>query len=169
MWLIVYLNDHAPLTVRPIYSSSKLRTAQMMIFSLVDDRIGKMLHNICMSAVAMSLRWANRGPWASCHYFSLGRRWGRRHCGLSIFLPNSEVLADTVQKKTLSLLIEFPIEQVIREITVFDITYLSSYRKGWGVRYPDLGSLPPPPPPPLETANSDLKSFLILIIFNLKF
>ena len=22
--------------------------------------------NICMSAVAMSLRWANRGPWASC-------------------------------------------------------------------------------------------------------
>ena len=30
-----YSNDHAPLTVRPIYSSSKLRTAQMMIFSLV--------------------------------------------------------------------------------------------------------------------------------------
>ena len=26
----------------------------------------KMLHNICMSAVGMSLRWANRGPWASC-------------------------------------------------------------------------------------------------------
>ena len=35
MWLMVYSNDHAPLTVRPIYSSSKLRTAQMMIFSLV--------------------------------------------------------------------------------------------------------------------------------------
>ena len=33
--LIVYSNDHAPLTVRPIYSSSKVRTAQMMIFSLV--------------------------------------------------------------------------------------------------------------------------------------
>ena len=67
MWLIVYSNDHAPLTVRPIYSSSKLRTVQMMIFSLV-GMIGleKMLHNICMSAVAMSLRWANRGPWASC-------------------------------------------------------------------------------------------------------
>ena len=32
--MIVYSNDHAPLTVRPIYSS-KLRTAQMMIFSLV--------------------------------------------------------------------------------------------------------------------------------------
>ena len=35
MWLIVYSNDYTPLTVRPIYSSSKLRTAQMMIFSLV--------------------------------------------------------------------------------------------------------------------------------------
>ena len=31
-----------------------------------DDRIGKMLHNICISAVVMSLRWASRGPWASC-------------------------------------------------------------------------------------------------------
>ena len=30
-----YSNDHAPLTVRPIYSSSKLRTAQLMIFLLV--------------------------------------------------------------------------------------------------------------------------------------
>ena len=37
------------------------------IFISCDDRIGKMLHNICMSAVAMSLRWANRGPWASCY------------------------------------------------------------------------------------------------------
>ena len=36
------------------------------IFISCDDRIGKMLHNICMSAVAMSLRWANRGLWASC-------------------------------------------------------------------------------------------------------
>ena len=36
------------------------------IFISCDDRIGKMLHNICMSAVAMSLRWANRSPWASC-------------------------------------------------------------------------------------------------------
>ena len=41
------------------------------IFISCDDRIGKMLHNICMSAVAMSLRWANRGPWASCYYYSL--------------------------------------------------------------------------------------------------
>ena len=37
------------------------------IFISYNDRIGKMLHNICMSAVAMSLRWANRGPWASCY------------------------------------------------------------------------------------------------------
>ena len=39
------------------------------IFISCDERIGKMLHNICMSAVAMSLRWANRGPWASCYLF----------------------------------------------------------------------------------------------------
>ena len=36
------------------------------LFITCDDRIGKMLHNICLSAVAMSLRWATRGPWASC-------------------------------------------------------------------------------------------------------
>ena len=35
MRLIVCSNDRAPLNVRHIYSSSKLRTAQMMIFSLV--------------------------------------------------------------------------------------------------------------------------------------
>ena len=38
------------------------------IFISCDDRTGKMLHNICMSAVAMSLRWANCGPWASCFW-----------------------------------------------------------------------------------------------------
>ena len=43
------------------------------IFISCDDRTGKMLHNICMSAVAMSLRWANRGPWASC--FCLKRKF----------------------------------------------------------------------------------------------
>ena len=35
MLLMVCSHDQAPLTVRPKYSSSKLRTAQMMIFSLV--------------------------------------------------------------------------------------------------------------------------------------
>ena len=30
------------------------------------DRIGKMLHNICISAVTMSLRLVTCGPWASC-------------------------------------------------------------------------------------------------------
>ena len=39
------------------------------IFISCDDRIGKMLHNICISAVAMSLRWVNRGPWASCWFW----------------------------------------------------------------------------------------------------
>ena len=33
-----------------------------------DDRIRKMLYNICISSVAMSLRWASRGPWASCFF-----------------------------------------------------------------------------------------------------
>ena len=41
------------------------------IFISCDDRIGKMLLNICMSAVALSLRWANRGPWASCTFSPL--------------------------------------------------------------------------------------------------
>ena len=90
------------------------------------------------------------------HYISLyGRRFGLRYCGLSIFLPNSEVLADTVPKKILSLIIEFPTEQVISEIPVFDITYLSSYRKGrgggggrgGGVKIPWPGQLAPPPSP----------------------
>ena len=36
------------------------------LFISCDDRIGKMLHNICISAVAMTLRWASRGSWASC-------------------------------------------------------------------------------------------------------
>ena len=31
--------------------------------------IGKMLHAICISAVAVSLRWASCGPWASCFFY----------------------------------------------------------------------------------------------------
>ena len=38
------------------------------LFIGCDDMIGKMLHNICISAVVMSLWWASRGPWASCLY-----------------------------------------------------------------------------------------------------
>ena len=99
------------------------------------------------------------------HYFTFyGRRLGLKYCSLSIFLPNSEVLAVTVQKDILSLLIEFLIEQVIREFPVSDITYLSSNRKGQGLRYPGLGSLPPNP---INLANSNLKSYLIIL--NLKF
>ena len=44
------------------------------LFISFDDRIGKMLHNICVSAVAVSLRWATRGPWASC-FLSLLQVW----------------------------------------------------------------------------------------------
>ena len=32
--------------------------------------IGKMLHAICISAVAVSLRWASCGLWASCFLFT---------------------------------------------------------------------------------------------------
>ena len=34
--------------------------------------IGKMLHVICISAVEVSLRWANCGQWASCFFFVTG-------------------------------------------------------------------------------------------------
>ena len=36
--------------------------------------IGKMLHAICISAVAVSLRWASCGPWASCLNCLLSRQ-----------------------------------------------------------------------------------------------
>ena len=77
MWLIVYSNDHAPLTVRPIYSSSKLKTAQM-IFSLV-AMIG--LEKCCITSAC--LQWL-------CH---TGERTVARgplvpHCELSLFFTS---------------------------------------------------------------------------------
>ena len=78
MGLRVCSNGHAPLTVMPLYmvkkkwwkihsSSSKPRTALTdNPFISCNDRIEKMLHNICISEVAISLRWASYGPWASC-------------------------------------------------------------------------------------------------------
>ena len=77
------------------------------------------------------------------HYLSLyGRRLGLRYCSLSIFLPNLEVLADTVQKDILSLLIEFPIEQEIREFPVFDLPiFLRTGRGGGKIPWP--GQLAP--------------------------
>ena len=73
MWLLVYSNDHAPLTVSVslfkwscsidcqahIFFFKTKNCSNDDIFISCDDRIGKMLHNICMSAVAMSLRWAS--------------------------------------------------------------------------------------------------------------
>ena len=69
MWLRVCSNDHAPLTVLLyiiVFFKMKKRLKDDLFISC-DDRTGKMLHNICISAVAMSLRWATRGPWASCY------------------------------------------------------------------------------------------------------
>ena len=60
-------NDHAQLTGMPYIFFFKIKNClNDDLFISCDDRIGKMLHNICISAVAMSLRWATRGPWASC-------------------------------------------------------------------------------------------------------
>ena len=43
-------------------------------FNSCNYRIWKMLHNICMSAVAISLRRASRGPWASSSSFSIKKK-----------------------------------------------------------------------------------------------
>ena len=64
-----------------IYSSKFFKIKNCLngdLFVSCDDRIGKMLHSICISAVAMSLRWATRGPWASCWLFCCYCRHGRR-------------------------------------------------------------------------------------------
>ena len=48
--------------------------------------IGKMMHAICISAVAVSLRWASCGPWASCFYLSTKTCCGL--CGYSLEAPH---------------------------------------------------------------------------------
>ena len=74
MWLRVCSNDHAPLTVMPYIFFFKIKNClNDDLFISCEDRIGKMLHNICISAVAMSLRWVTRGPWASC-FFAIVKR-----------------------------------------------------------------------------------------------
>ena len=59
-------NDHAQLTGIPYIFFKIKNCLNDDLFISCDDRIGKMLHNICISAVAMLLRWVTRGPWASC-------------------------------------------------------------------------------------------------------
>ena len=68
MWLRVCSNDHAPLTVMPyiIFFLKVKNCLKDVLFISCDDRIGKMLHNNCISALALLLRWATHGPWASC-------------------------------------------------------------------------------------------------------
>ena len=58
-------NDHAPLNVM----SKTKNCFNDDPFISCNDRIGRMLHNICISAVAMLLRWSSHGPWASCFKF----------------------------------------------------------------------------------------------------
>ena len=50
-------NDHAQLTGMPYIFFFKIKNClNDDLFISCDDRIGKMLHNICISAMAMSLR-----------------------------------------------------------------------------------------------------------------
>ena len=58
------------------------------LFISCDDRIGKMLHNICISAVAMSLGWATRGPWASCFVCVLRPSQPNGLMSSAVSLPN---------------------------------------------------------------------------------
>ena len=48
-------------TLKNLKNSPKQRMPYGWIFAYI-------IGNICMSAVAMSLRWVNRGPWASCFF-----------------------------------------------------------------------------------------------------
>ena len=85
IWLRVCSNDHAPLTVMPYIVFFKIKNClNDDLFISCNDRIGKMLHNICISAVAMSLRWATYGPWASCVLFVLNNI----DCGYSLEPPH---------------------------------------------------------------------------------
>ena len=45
-----------------------------------NDRIGKMVHNICRSAVPISLSWASCDPWASWFSAHLRRRLRMSYC-----------------------------------------------------------------------------------------
>ena len=65
------------------------------------------------------------------YFFSLWEEVGAKILLPKHLLPNSEVLADTVQKDILSLLIPFSIEQVIREFQYLILpTFLLTIRGG---------------------------------------
>ena len=90
MCLIVYSNDHAPLTVRLIYSSSKLRTVQMMIFSLV-AMIG--LAKCCITSACLQWlchsgeRIVARGPLVYFLYSLQAFKWIFSHLSLGLLMP----------------------------------------------------------------------------------
>ena len=61
-----------------------------------------MLHNICMSAVAMSLRWANHGPWAYCFLFGLSLfclGCSKTGEGYEVPVPNPKSRTETIISK----------------------------------------------------------------------
>ena len=102
--LRVCSNGHTRLTVMPTYENNNNKKPILLQncsnddhFISCNDRIGKMLHNICMSAVAISLRWASRDLWATCFYFSV-----KTCCGYSDI--RSTLPARTVDKHEVLLM-----------------------------------------------------------------
>ena len=115
MWLIVYSNDHTPLTVRPIYSSSKQRTTQMMIFSLV-AMIG--LEKCCITSAC--LQWL-------CH--SGERTMARGPLVFLISSPEHEVLMVSYCGQSMSVL-RRALFVVCRAATTIALKAYSSYTPG---------------------------------------
>ena len=56
------------------------------LFVSCDDRIGKMLHKLLTAAYLqwLSLRWASRGPWASCELCSMIWAFVQPVCGTNL-------------------------------------------------------------------------------------
>ena len=92
------------------------------IFISCYDTIGKMLHNICMSAVAMSLRWANRGPWASCFFgvngpfstSSIQSHFSLDSANFSLFSQQGEVTSPSISGPAWTLVIWSDFEEYFR-------------------------------------------------------
>ena len=120
-----------------------------------------MLHNICMSAVAMSLRWANRGPWASCFFFFSDFLYKSMCCGYS-FALNRQVdathnicLYEDVDKKYTGCIIwrlqncltVRALKGYVQLLSWIPYVHFSAYwcvPAGWMAKCVDLNELPHP-------------------------
>ena len=69
MWLKVCSNAHAPLTVMPYIFFFKIKNClNDDIFISCNDRIGKMLHNICHLHICSGYVTQASDPWPSCFF-----------------------------------------------------------------------------------------------------